>query len=292
MQLHLVDGTYELFRAYYAPGQKAQTPDGREVGAIRGILRTLVSLLGEPDTTHVAVAFDHVIESFRNDLFAGYKTGAGIEPELRQQFEPAEEAARALGVAVWPMVDVEADDALASAAAQLADRVDRVVICTPDKDLAQCVRGDRVVLRDRRRKIEIDEAGVIEKFGVRPGSIPDYLALVGDSADGIPGVPRWGAKSAATVLAAYGDLDAIPADAADWSVKVRGAAALAASLAERRGEARLYRVLATLRTDVELPHDLDAIEWRGADRDALAAICEEIDYARFLDRVKRFAARG
>ncbi|MEM6927042.1 MAG: 5'-3' exonuclease H3TH domain-containing protein [Myxococcota bacterium] len=289
MQLHLVDGTYELFRAYYAPGQKAQTADGREIGAIRGILRTLMALLSEPDCTHVAVAFDHVIESFRNDLFDGYKTGAGIEPDLRNQFEGAEEAAHALGVAVWPMVDVEADDALATAAARFASDVERVVICTPDKDLAQCVRGSQVVLRDRRRKIDYDEDGVIEKFGVAPGSIPDYLALVGDSADGIPGIPRWGAKSAATVLRTYRDLDAIPDDAGDWSVSVRGAKALAASLAERRGEARLYRVLATLRTDVELPHDLAAIEWRGAHRAPLEAVCEAIDYARFLDRVPQFA---
>ncbi|MEO0605715.1 MAG: 5'-3' exonuclease H3TH domain-containing protein [Myxococcota bacterium] len=289
MQLHLVDGTYELFRAYYAPGQKAQTADGREVGAIRGILRTLMSLLSEPDCTHVAVAFDHVIESFRNDLFEGYKTGAGIEPDLRNQFEGAEDAARALGVAVWPMIDVEADDALATAATRFAPEAERVVICTPDKDLAQCVRGTRVVLRDRRRKIDYDEDGVVEKYGVAPASIPDYLALVGDSADGIPGIPRWGAKSAATVLRTYGDLDTIPDDAADWSVTVRGAKALATSLAERRGEARLYRVLATLRTDVELPHDLAGIEWRGAHRAELEAVCEAIDYARFLERVPRFA---
>ncbi len=288
MQLHLVDGTYELFRAYYAPGQRAQTADGREVGAIRGILRTLLSLLQEPDCTHVAVAFDHVIESFRNDLFAGYKTGAGIEPELAEQFEGAEDAARALGVAVWPMVDVEADDALASAADRFADEVERVVICTPDKDLAQCVRGRQVVLRDRRRRTELDEEGVLEKFGVPPGSIPDYLALVGDTADGIPGIPRWGAKSAAAVLRTYGELDAIPDDASAWSVKVRGASALAGNLAERRGEARLYKVLATLRTDVELPHDLAAIEWRGADRAALEAVCAQIDFARFVDRVPRF----
>jgi len=287
MQLHLVDGTYELFRAYYAPGQKAQTADGREVGAVRGILRTLKSLLDEPDCTHVAVAFDHVIESFRNDLFAGYKTGAGTEPELRGQFELAEQAARALGVVVWPMIEFEADDALAAAAARFVDRVERVVICTPDKDLAQCVRGQRVVLRDRRRRIELDEVGVVEKFGVRPSSIPDYLALVGDSADGIPGVPRWGAKSAATVLAAYGDMDAIPDDAADWSVTVRGAKALAASLAERREEARLYRSLATLRTDVDLPEDLDEIAWQGADQAALGAVCERLDYGRFVDRVGR-----
>ena len=288
MQLHLVDGTYELFRAYYAPGQKARTADGREVGAIRGLLRTLLSLLNEPDCTHVAVAFDHVIESFRNELFEGYKTGGGIEPDLAAQFEPAEEAARALGVAVWPMIEVEADDALASAAAQFSDEVERVVICSPDKDFAQCVRGQRVVLRDRRRKTEIDEEGVIEKFGVPPSSIPDYLALVGDSADQVPGIPKWGAKSAAAVLAVYGTLDAIPDDAKEWSVKVRGAVSLADSLAQRRSEARLYRVLTTLRTDVELPHDLDGIEWRGAERAALEGVCEQIEYARFAQRVPRF----
>ncbi|MEN0064367.1 MAG: 5'-3' exonuclease H3TH domain-containing protein [Myxococcota bacterium] len=290
MHLHLVDGTYELFRAYYAPGQRAQTPDGREVGAVRGILRTLLSLLSEPDCTHVAVAFDHVIESFRNDLFEGYKTGAGIEPELAAQFGPAEVAAKALGVAVWPMVEVEADDALASAAAQFSEQAERVVICTPDKDLAQCVRGERVVLRDRRRKIEIDEAGVIEKFGVPPSAIPDYLALVGDSADGIPGIPKWGAKSAATVLRTYGQLDQIPEDAADWTIKVRGAKSLAENLAARQGEAQLYRVLATLRTDVELPHTIEELEWTGAHKAELEAVLADVDYTRFMERVPRFAS--
>jgi 5'-3' exonuclease len=288
MKLHLVDGTFELFRAWFG-APRATTSDGREVGATRGVLRTILSLLQEKDCTHVGVAFDHVIESFRNDLFAGYKTGAGLEPALVAQFPLVERACEALGVVVWPMVEFEADDAIATAAARFADAVDQVVICTPDKDLAQCVRGDRVVLLDRMRKTQLDEAGVIEKFGVPPRSIPDWLGLVGDTADGIPGIPKWGAKSAAAVLTRYGHLEAIPPDAAQWDVPVRGAAALAAELAPRGAEAALYRRLATLRGDVPLTEDLAALEWRGAHREALAAVCDELDFPRFLDRVPRWA---
>lgn len=287
MNVHLIDGTYELFRAFYG-APPARAPDGREVGAVRGLLRTLVALLSEPGTTHVGCAFDTVIESFRNDLFAGYKTGAGVDPALLAQFPLAERACRTLGIACWPMVEYEADDALATAAARLAadPEVERIFLCSPDKDLAQCVVGDRVVLLDRRKGLAIDEAGVREKFGVAPASIPDYLALVGDAADGIPGLPRWGAKSAAAVLSRWKRIEAIPDDENEWGVPVRGAAALAASLRTHRQEALLYRTLATLRTDV--PIATDDLAWRGADREALAALCAEIGERRLLERVPRF----
>jgi 5'-3' exonuclease len=267
MQVHLVDGTYELFRAYYGAPPKT-APDGREAGATLQLARTLLLLLQGEGATHVAVAFDHVIESFRNDLYAGYKTSAGMDPALLAQFGPAEEMARALGLVIWPMVEFEADDALATAAVRFAadERVERVLICTPDKDMAQCVRGERVVLLDRRRRLIIDEAAVREKFGVTPASIPDYLALVGDSADGYPGVPRWGARSAAAALAAHDHLEAIPDDPAEWRFLVRGADALASSLRAQRENVFLYRTLATLRLDVPLTETLDDLEWRGANR--------------------------
>ena len=290
MRLHLVDGTFELFRAHFgAPG--ASSPNGMEVGATRGFLRSLLALLREPGVTHVAVAFDHVIESFRNRLYAGYKTGEGLPPELLTQFPLAEQAAQALGVVVWPMVEFEADDAIATAAARWSDApgVEQVVICSPDKDLMQCVRGERVVALDRIRRKVTDEAGVVEKFGVSPSSIPDLLALVGDDADGIPGVPRWGAKSAGTVLAHYRSLDAIPDAEGEWGVSVRGATALAEQLRQHREEARLYRTLATLRTDVPLAESLDQLQWRGADREALAAFCATTGDERFLERVTTFA---
>jgi 5'-3' exonuclease len=237
MHVHLIDGTFELFRAFY--GSPPSTDEsGKEVGAARGLARSLLAVLGERDVTHVAVAFDHVIESFRNELYPGYKTGDGIDPALFAQFGLAEDACRALGVVTWPMIEFECDDALATAAARFAAAapVERVVVCSPDKDLAQCVQGDRVVCFDRIRRKRLDERGVREKFGVTPKSIPDWLALVGDSADGFPGVPRWGAKSAAAVLGTYEKLEAIPADANAWEVAVRGAPALAASLAEHWGD--------------------------------------------------------
>jgi 5'-3' exonuclease len=264
VKIHLVDGTYELFRAYYG-APKATAPDGREVGATRALLRTLTLLLGEERATHVAIAFDHIIESFRNDLYEGYKTSAGIEPDLWAQFPLAEEASAALGVVTWPMVEFEADDALATAAHRFAElgEVEQVIICSPDKDLAQCVRGDRVVMADRRRKLVLDEARVIEKYGVPPSSIPDFLALVGDSADGYPGVPRWGERSSAAVLAVYKDLERIPDLDRDWVVKPRGAAALAESLRTHRKEAVLYRTLARLRTDVPLRESIADLEWKG-----------------------------
>jgi 5'-3' exonuclease len=288
VKIHLIDGTFELFRAYYgAPSSK--TADSREVGAVRGLLRSMLSLLAEPETTHVAIAFDHVIESFRNDLYPGYKTSAGIDPDLWAQFGPVEDATRALGLVTWPMVEFETDDALASAAARFADepRVEQVVICSPDKDLSQCVRGSRVVCLDRLRKTTRNEAGVIAKFGVPPSSIPDWLALVGDSADGYPGIPRWGERSAAAVLGAYGSLENIPEDPSTWSVNVRGAAALAASLRARRGEALLFRRLATLRTDVPLAESLDDLRWRGPNEPLLAAFAERIGDREVLARARR-----
>jgi len=290
MKIHLVDGTYELFRMFFG-APPATDGRGREVGATRALLRSLLSLVTTEGVTHVGIAFDTVIESFRNDLFAGYKTGAGIDPALLGQFPLAERAAAALGLEVWSMIELEADDALASAAAQLEGdtAVDQIVICSPDKDLAQCVRKARVILWDRRRDQQLDEDGVREKFGVSPASIPDYLALVGDAADGIPGIPRWGARSASLVLARYGHLEEIPDDAGAWAVKVRGAPALAEGLRTRRADATLYRTLATLRTDADLGADLLAsLAWRGADRDALIALCDELDDARFAERVPRF----
>jgi 5'-3' exonuclease len=289
LDVHLIDGTYELFRSFYgAPG--ARGPAGNEVGAARGLLRSLIALLREPGTTHVAIAFDHVIESFRNDLFAGYKTGDGIEPELLAQFGLAEEVASALGLVVWPMIEFEADDALATAAARFAKskRVDRVLLCSPDKDLAQCVIGTRIVLLDRMRERIIDEAGVTEKWGVGPDSIPDLLALMGDSADGIPGVPRWGAKSCAAVLSEYRSIEKIPADPEKWRVKVRGAATLARTLVEHLDDALLYRRLATLRTDAPIEEKVDDLLWTGADRAALESVCDKLGDRRTLERIDRW----
>lgn len=289
MRIHLVDATFELFRCFYG-APKATAPNGAEVGATRGILRTLLSLLRQDDVSHVACAFDHVIESFRNDLFDGYKTSDGIDPDLWAQFPLAERAAFALGVVVWPMVEFEADDALATMAARAdADpRVEQVVICATDKDLAQCVRGSRVVCFDRMRRRLFDEAGVIEKFGVPPASIPDWLALVGDAADGYPGIPGWGSKSAAAVLARYKQIDAIPNDERQWQVAVRGATALGNSLREHREELTLYRRLATLRTDVPLLEELEDLRWLGARRRELTDLCQEIGDDSFLETVPRW----
>ena len=285
-QVHLVDGTYELFRSHFG-APSATDPQGREVGATRGFLRSLHSLLRRDDVTHVACAFDTKVESFRNDLFDGYKTGEGIEAELLEQFPLVERAAEALGVVTWRMIEFEADDALATGAriAAADDRVERVVICTPDKDLAQSLVGERVVRWDRRRDLWLDEAGVREQYGILPASIPDWLALVGDAADGVPGVPRWGAKSASTVLGHYEHLESIPADPDAWEVKVRGRAALAQSLAEHQEEARLYRTLTTLRDDVPLTEGVDHLAWSGVDRALLETLCTEIDDARFLGTV-------
>jgi len=263
MDVYLIDGTYELFRHYYAL-PSAKTKDGREVAAVRGVVGSVLSLLNGV-ATHLAVATDHVIESFRNQLWPGYKTGEGVEPELLAQFPLLEEALTALGVAVWPMVEFEADDALASGAAAAARdaAVERVIICTPDKDLAQCVRGTRVVQMDRRSRAIRDENGVIAKFGVPPPSIPDYLALVGDSADGFPGLPGWGAKSTAAVLAKYRHLEHIPDDWRTWGVNAANPAALARTLAHERDRALLFRDLATLREDVPLFSSVDELRWEG-----------------------------
>ncbi len=263
MTIHLVDGTYELFRHFYAL-PPAKNGEGEEVGAVRGVMYSIRALVRE-GATHIGVATDHVIESFRNRLWPGYKTGDGIDPALRAQFELLEEALRAWGVVVWPMVEEEADDALASAASKAASdaRVDQVIICSPDKDLAQCVDGSRVVQRDRARKITRDEAAIVAKFGVSPASIPDYLALVGDSADGFPGLAGWGARSAATVLARFGHIDAIPDDHRAWGVNVVRAASLAATLVRDRERARLFRQLATLRTNVPVFESIDELAWRG-----------------------------
>ncbi len=288
MKIHLVDGTYELFRSHFgAPPRKA--PDGREVGATTGLLSSLLALVSTPGVTHLGCAFDHVIESFRNGLYPGYKTGAGVDPALLAQFPLAERAASALGITVWPMVEFEADDALATAVSRYAELsgVEQVVVCSPDKDLAQVVSGTRVVCWDRRRDIVLDEAGVVAKFGVPPGSIPDWLALVGDSADGFPGIPAWGGKSASAVLARFGHLEDIPDDPAALGLPAARAAKLVESLHARRDEANLYRVLATLRRDAPVTQTLDDLEWKGGTTD-LRPLCREIGNERFIDRVPRW----
>ena len=286
MRVHLIDGTYELFRAWFG-APSARTREGREVGAARALARQLLKLARELGVTHAGVAFDHVVESFRNDLFDGYKTGAGLDPELTAQFALAEDVARALGFATWPMVELEADDALASAAARYGREraVEQVVLLSPDKDLAQCVVGTRVVTRWKERVL--DEAAVEERFGVAPASIPDWLGLVGDAADGIPGLPGFGRKSAALLLGEYGRLEGIPADPREWRVKVRGAEGLAATLAERRADALLYRALATLRTDAPLAEELADLEWRGPDRERLVEVCERLEDPRLFERATR-----
>lgn len=290
MNLHLIDGTYELFRAHFAL-PALQAPDGREVAAVRGLAQTLLLLLRQPAVTHIGVAFDAVIPSFRNDLFAGYKTGAGIDPALLAQFPLAERMTAALGLAGWPMTDLEADDALATAAHRWQDApgMEQVIICSPDKDLCQLVRGDRVVTLDRRKNVILNESGVREKFGVAPPSIPDYLALVGDAADGIPGIPKWGAKSAALLLAHYQHLENIPADPADWQVKVRGGPALASRLAAHRDDAFLYRQLATLRRDAPIAEELAQLEWQGVRRQPFQDLCAELGFDRLATAPERWA---
>ena len=282
MDVYLIDGTYELFRHYYAV-PSARDKDGREVGAVRGVLRSLLGMMTVGDT-YIGVATDHVIESFRNQLWPGYKTGEGIEPELFSQFPLLEEMLVALGVATWPMVEYEADDALAAAAAKAeADpRVLRVFICTPDKDLAQSVRGSRVVQMDRRLRTIRAEADVIRKFGVPPASIPDYLALVGDTADGFPGLAGWGAKSASAVLAKYSHIESIPSDWTTWNVNATRPAALAATLTRDREQALLFRDLATLRTDIPLFDNVDALRWAGP-TPAFAPLAKQLDAAISLD---------
>jgi len=271
MLVHLVDGTFELFRYFLSPAAAFDRSAPEELRAVRGVIGSILGML-EGGATHLGVATDHVIESFRNALWPGYKTGDGMDPVLSAQFHPLEEALSALGVVVWPMVEFEADDALAAAAVLAAAdaRVDQVIVCTPDKDLAQCVRADRIVQLDRRTRELRDESGVRQKFGVPPASIPDWLALVGDSADGYPGLPGWGTRSAATVLARYHHLEHIPKLGTEWDVAVRGAMRLATTLAEQREQALLFRELATLREDAPIGADVDALRWRGPRTDFAA----------------------
>ncbi len=294
MRVHLLDGTYELFRQFFGQPPR-RGADGSEVGATRGVLTSVVSMLAG-GVTHIGVATDHVVESFRNDLWPGYKTGEGVDPALFAQFSMLEAAVQALGVVVWPMIELEADDALASAAAVAAEdpAVEQVVVCTPDKDLAQCVVGTRVVQLDRRSATVIDEDGVRAKFGVAPGSIPDWLALVGDLADGFPGLTGWGKRSASVVLAHYGRLEAVPDDAGDWDdavrSSVRGAARLAAVLSSERDTAELFRLLATLRVDRSLLGGVDVLEWRGP-TPAFEEVCRQLRDPALADRVAALSAR-
>ena len=287
MKIHLVDGTYELFRSFYGPPPK-KAPDGREVGATIGLLRSMLALINEHNVTHIACAFDHVVESFRNDLFTGYKTGMGIDPDLFAQFPLAEQGVQALGIVVWPMVEFEADDAIATAAMRFRDEpgVDQVIICSPDKDLAQLVSGKKVVCWDRRREIVYDESAVVEKYGVSPASIPDWLALVGDAADGIPGIPAWGAKSSAALLSKYGNIESIPENISEWNMTPGRARRLADNLTEHMDEAYLYRRLTTLRTDVLIQENVADLEWQGAG-DELKTLCELLGANDIPERVKR-----
>src|SRR5215470_757159 len=288
--VHLVDGTFELFRYFLSPGAAFDRSTPTELLAVRGVVGSILGML-EGGATHVGVATDHVIESFRNALWSGYKTGEGIDPLLTAQFAPLEEALSALGVVVWPMVEFGADDALAAAAGMAAadGRVDQVVVCTPDKDLAQCVRGNRIVQLDRRTREVRDEAAVEQKFGVLPRSIPDWLALVGDSADGYPGLPGWGARSAAAVLARYHHLEHIPKLALEWNLSVRGAVRLATTLAEQRERALLFRELATLRPDAPIAADVDALGWTGPRAD-FAAWAERLGAPALQERAATLAA--
>jgi 5'-3' exonuclease len=279
VNVHLIDGTYELFRHYYAL-PSARDKDGREVAAVRGVLASVLGML-KAGATHVAVATDHVIESFRNDLWPGYKTSEGVEPELLAQFPLLEEAVSAAGIVVWPMIEFEADDALAAGAKLAAAdlRVDQVIVCSPDKDLAQCVSGSRIVQLNRRTRVTFDEAAIVKKFGVAPASIPDYLALVGDSADGYPGLNGWGAKSSAAVLAKFFHLESIPKDYRDWRVNATNAGALAATLRCNWDQAILFRKLATLRTDIDLFKDVEELKWSGP-TPAFDELAARLDAAR------------
>jgi 5'-3' exonuclease len=292
-QIHLLDATYELFRAHFGrPGKR--DPEGREVGATVGIVESVLSLLRTPGVTHVACATDHVIRSWRNERFAGYKTDAGVAPELLAQFTLAEESLGDLGVTVWPMIEFEADDAIATAAARWAEApdVERVVILSPDKDMSQCVREDgRVVTYDRRRQAFVDADAVRAKFGVSPRSIPDYLALVGDAADGLPGIPGWGPKSAAIALQRYGTIEAIPARSSAWDLGLRGADRLAAALRERFDQALIFRELATLRLDVPLRQTIADLEWHGVPRDRFERRVRILGAPHLLGRVHRWAAQ-
>jgi 5'-3' exonuclease len=289
VRLHLLDGTYEIFRSHFGRRDAVIGPDGSDIRATLGILESTLALLREPGVTHLAASFDTVIESFRNDMFAGYKTGEGVEPVLKNQFPLAEDALRAIGVVVWSNIEFEADDALAAAAVRWVEDVDQVVIASPDKDLMQVVVADRIVTYNRREQMIVDEAGVVAKFGIHPESIPDYLALVGDTADGVPGLPGWGAKSASTVLARYPRLELIPMDPSDWEVTVRSADKLAATFRNMQDEAYLYRELTTLRLDVPIEEELADLEWRGVPREPFMTFCTGLGFDPAEIRVDRWA---
>jgi 5'-3' exonuclease len=291
MRLHLVDGTFELFRAHFSPRPGHRDASGRDVKATVGLAASLLALLESTDesVSHIAVAYDNPVESFRNDLFDGYKSGEGIPRELADQFDDAERAAAALGIAVWSMDRFEADDALATGAARFRDEVEQVRIMTPDKDLGQSIRGTRVVQIDRMRNKETDEKRLRELRGVGPESIPDWLGLIGDSADGIPGITGFGAKSAAAILAHYEHIEAIPTDATDWAVAIRGAKRLAGNLAEHRDDALLYKRLATLVEDAPISESLSELQWRGVPRAGFAKFCDEMNADRLRDRPRRWA---
>ncbi|OJH41249.1 5'-3' exonuclease [Cystobacter ferrugineus] len=291
MRLHLVDGTYELFRAHFSPRPGVHAPDGRDVKATVGLAASLLALLHDEHeaVSHVAVAFDNPIHSFRNELFAGYKSDEGVPPELLAQFDAAEDAARALGLTVWSMKEFEADDALGTAAARWAGQVEQVRLLTPDKDLGQCVRGQHVVQVDRKQHKELDEAAVRARLGVAPASVPDLLALVGDAADGIPGLPGFGEKGASLLLGEYGHLERIPDDAAAWTVRPRGAEKLAATLRAHREEALLYRRLATVVTDAPLPGSLEDLAWAGVPRERYLAWCDAMGVTTLRSRPQRWA---
>ncbi|HVR79521.1 MAG TPA: 5'-3' exonuclease H3TH domain-containing protein [Acidimicrobiia bacterium] len=289
MRLHLLDGTYELFRAHYGRRDTVVGSDGSDLRATLGIIDSTLALLREPGVTHLAASFDTVIESFRNDMFPGYKSSAGMDPELLAQFPLAEAALESIGVAVWRNIEFEADDAIATAAIRWVEDVEQVVIATPDKDLNQLVIGNRIVTYNRREQKLLDETAVVEKFGVHPESIPDYLALMGDTADGVPGLPGWGAKSASTVLARYPRLELIPASAADWEVTVRGAEKLAATLRDNLDLAYAYRELTTLRLDVPIEESLADLEWKGVPREKFEEFCSAVGLDPDVIRVHRWA---
>ena len=288
MRLYLIDGTYELFRSYFG-APKRRTTDGREAGAVHGIVASTLRLLAEDGVTHVAAAFDSVIESFRNEIYPFYKTGAGTPEDLMEQFPLAERAMRACGVTVWPMYEYETDDALATAALRWVDDVEQVVVMSPDKDMAQLYGHPGIVGYNVRTRRFMDAEGVEAKFGVPPEFIPDYLALVGDAADGFPGLKGWGAKSASTVLAKYKHIENIPLEASLWNVPVRGAETLVASLRANVGDALLFRYLAKLRRDVPLPDSLSDLEWKGAPRETFEALCDELSFGTLRDRPSRWA---
>jgi 5'-3' exonuclease len=289
VRVHLLDGTYELFRSHYGRKDTVTGPEGQDLKATLGIMESTLALLREPGVTHLAASFDTVIESFRNDMFPAYKSSAGMDPDLLAQFPVAENALEAIGVVVWRNIEFEADDAIATAAIRWVEDVEQVVIATPDKDLNQLVIGDRIVTYNRREQKLLDEGAVVEKFGIHPESIPDYLALVGDTADGVPGLPGWGAKSASTVLARYPRLELIPESAADWEVTVRGGDKLATVLKENHDLAYMYRELTTLRFDVPIDESLEDLEWKGVPRSRFEDFCASVGFDPDSIRVHRWA---